>query len=362
MEYYHSKYGGSVKRKRKSRKSKILFWFVFLIVILLAIVFYYIHGIVFNANTWAADDKPVSVIIPSGSDFNEVKTILYGKGLILKRKDFEWLAKKKNYPDKIIPGRYLLKKGMSNNELINLLRSGNQTPVDVIFNNVRDIYHLAGKVSKQIEADSASIIKKLSDPAFLNQKGLSRETVSMIFIPNTYEFYWTTGAHGFVERMYEEYQKFWLGKRITRAAEIGLTPIEVVILASIVEKETNNNAEKPVIAGVYMNRLKNGWLLQADPTLIFALGDYSITRVLNVHKDVDSPYNTYLRKGLPPGPISIPSIASIDAVLNYQKNDYFFFCAKDDLSGSHVFAKNIGQHNQNARKYQEALNRMKIYN
>jgi UPF0755 protein len=161
--------------------------------------------------------------------------------------------------------------------------------------------------------------------------------------------------------MYTEYQKFWLGKRSTRAAEIGMTPTEVIILASIVEKETNIDSEKPIIAGLYMNRLKNNWLLQADPTLVYAHGDFKITRVLNIHKEIESPYNTYKYGGLPPGPICIPSIASIDAVLFYDENEYFFMCANDDLSGNHVFAKTVHQHNQNARKYQAALNKLKIY-
>jgi UPF0755 protein len=361
MEYYHSKYGSKSRRKKNS-KWKFVFWFVLVVLLISAASAYYIYGVVFKPNVWAPEDKPVAIFIPTGSTFEDVKVILYKKGLIIHRKNFEWVAEKKGYPEKIIPGKYAIKEGMNNNELVNMLRSGIQTPVKVIFNNVRDIYQLAGKVGGQIEADSASIVEKLTDSLFLEQKGLNMETVSIIFIPNTYEFYWNTNADQFVERMYTEYQKFWLGKRSTRASEMGMTPAEVVTLASIVEKETNINSEKPIIAGLYLNRLRSKWLLQADPTLVYAYGDFKITRVLNIHKEIDSPYNTYKYLGLPPGPICIPSISSIDAVLNYEPSDYFYMCANDDLSGSHVFAKTGAQHNRNARKYQEALDKRKIYN
>jgi len=360
MEYYHSKYGSGSRKKKKS-KWKFVFWFIFIILILSAAATYYIYGVVFKPNVWTPEDKNVSVYIPTGSTFEDVKVILYKKGLIIQRENFEWVAEKKAYADKILPGKYVIKNGMNNNELINMLRSGIQTPVKVIFNNVRDVHQLAGKVGGQIEADSASIIKKLTDSLFLVQKGLKPETATTIFIPNTYEFYWNTNADQFVDRMYIEYQKFWLGKRSTRAAEMGMTPAQVITLASIVEKETNLNSEKPIIAGLYINRLNSKWLLQADPTLVYAYGDFQITRVLNIHKEIDSPYNTYKYLGLPPGPICIPSISSIDAVLNYESNDYYFMCANDDLSGTHVFAKTGNQHNQNARKYQAALNKRKIY-
>lgn len=361
MEYYHSKYGSGSRRKKKS-KWKFVFLFVFFLLILSAAAAYYIYGAVFKANVWVPEGKPVAVFIPTGSTFEGVKTILYKKGLIIHRQSFEWVAEKKGYTEKIIPGKYMIKEGMNNNDLVNMLRSGIQSPVNVIFNNVRDVYQLAGRVGGQIEADSASIVEKLTDNLFLEQKGLKPETATTVFIPNTYEFYWNTNASQFVERMYNEYQKFWLGKRSTQAAELGLTPTEVVTLASIVEKETNLNAEKPIIAGLYLNRLNNKWLLQADPTLVFAYGDFKITRVLNIYKEIDSPYNTYKYAGLPPGPICIPSISSIDAVLNYEPNDYYFMCASDDLSGSHVFAKTAGQHSRNAKKYQEALDKRKIYN
>jgi UPF0755 protein len=190
---------------------------------------------------------------------------------------------------------------------------------------------------------------------------MTPENISIIFIPDTYEFYWNTSAKGFVTRMHEEYLRFWNANRTGKAEELEMTIPEIVTLASIVEKETNKNDEKPMIAGVYINRLDKGWRLQADPTLIYALNDYNIKRVLNIHKEFDSPFNTYKHGGLPPSPICIPSISSIEAVLNNQNEGYLFFCAKDDLSGYHVFARSNTQHNKNARKYQKALDKMRIY-
>jgi len=361
MEYYHSSYGRPTKKKGKRRFVKFLIWLVIVIVLLLVGAGYYLYNLVFSPNVWTSDGKEVAIYVPTGSDYEDLKTILYKQGLIVHRNNFEWWAKQKKLPFRVLPGKYMISNDMNNNELIDLLRSGNQVPVNVIFNNVRNIYQVAGIVDKQIEADSASIAAILSDTNQLKTFGLTLETVSTLFIPNTYEFYWNTSAKEFVNRMYEEYSKFWDNYRTSRAATINLTVAEIVTLASIIEKETNKDDEKTAIAGVYMNRIKAGWRLQADPTVVYAVGDFNIRRVLNVHKKVDSPYNTYRHLGLPPGPICIPSISSIDAVLNYDSNGYFYFCAKDDLSGYHVFAKTGAQHNRNAKSYQEALNKLKIY-
>lgn len=361
MEYYHSRYG---RREKKKGKRRFLKFFIFLLVIILLLVVgagYYLYNLVFNPNVWTPDGKEKAIYIPTGSDYEDLKTILYKNGAVIHRKNFEWWAEQKKLSLRVLPGKYLITSDMNNNELVDLLRSGNQIPVNVVFNNVRDIYQLAGRVSSQIEADSASIATILSDTNELKSIGLKLETASTLFLPNTYEFYWNTSGKDFVDRMYEEYLKFWNNDRLLKAEEINLSKAEVVTLASIVEKETNKNDEKQAIAGVYLNRLKSGWRLQADPTVVYATGDFNIRRVLNVHKKVDSPYNTYRHLGLPPGPICIPSISSIDAVLNYDNNGYFYFCAKDDMSGYHVFAKTGKQHNRNAKAYQEALNNMKIY-
>ena len=195
----------------------------------------------------------------------------------------------------------------------------------------------------------------------LKAMGFDDEKFAALFIPNTYELYWNIDAEEFVGKMTKEYNLFWNDDRLKKAENIGLSPIEVSILASIVDKETSKVSEMPRIAGVYLNRINKKWLLQADPTLIFAVGDFEIKRVLDIHKEVESPYNTYKYIGLPPGPICIPSIAAIDAVLNAESHNYFYFCAKEDLSGYHVFARNMKEHNRNAEKYRKALNKKKIY-
>ena len=359
MSYYHTKFGTIQKKKKPFLKYFI--WFIIVLLIAASAAAYLLFQIVYKPNVWTPDGKNISVYIPTKSNFDDVKQLLFEKGLIVHRNNFIWWAERKNYPELIKPGHYVIKNNISNDDLIGLLRSGNQAPVSVIFNNIRDVYQLAGVVSTQIEADSISIVNEITSAQTLLSVDLTIETISTIFIPNTYEFYWNTNAAGFVQRMHEEYLSFWNADRINKAKDIDLTISEVVTLASIVEKESNKSSEKPMIAGVYINRLKHNWRLQADPTVIYALNDYDIKRVLRVHTDFDSPYNTYMYAGLPPGPICIPSISSIDAVLNNTNDGYFYFCAKDDMSGFHVFARSNAQHNRNARKYQKALNNMKIY-
>lgn len=298
--------------------------------------------------------------IPTGSDFEDVVTLLSEKQLLNDVESFRWVADKKNYGSRVKPGRYQLKNGMSNNELINLLRSGAQTPVRLSFISVRTLEQLAGKVGGVIEADSLELIQCFRDTATLNRTGFNENTLIAMFIPDTYEFFWNTSAEQFVGRMKEEYDKFWNSDRIAKADATGLSLVEVSTLASIVEQETRMNDEKARIAGVYINRLERGELLQADPTVIYAVGDFSIQRVLFRHLEYDSPYNTYMYAGLPPGPICVPSPASIDAVLNYERHEYMFFCAKEDFSGYHNFAKTLRQHNVNARRFQNALNQRNI--
>jgi UPF0755 protein len=315
---------------------------------------------ILKSNVKTPDGNPYSIFIHRGSTYNDVKNTLYGQGLIINRKSFEWVSGRKNYPSMVKPGHYIIKPSMSNNDLVNLLRSGVQSPVNVTFNNIRKKEDLAGKVARQIEADSLSLLRCWNDREFLKSLNTSPDKVLMIFIPNTYEFWWTTDAYEFTRRMYKEYDKFWNEERKLKARSAKLDIEEVIILASIVDKETQKNDEKPSIAGVYINRLHKDWPLQADPTIVFALGNFELKRVLTVHTKIDSPYNTYLHTGLPPGPICIPSIASIDAVLNYKKHDYMFFCAKADMSGYHSFSRTLAEHNRYARAYQQALNNRKI--
>lgn len=359
MAKWHSGYR---EKRKKPLFQRVLIFSLAILLIISLITAYSLYRIIFSPNVWTEGDQQVSVYIPTGADFNKVQDLLYSKGAIIHRRSFEWLASWKKYPDNIKPGRYILKNGMSNDVLLNMLRSGAQSPVRLMFNNVRTKSQLAGKIASQIEADSASIIKLLDDSVYMSQFGLPPQQALILFIPNTYEFWWNTDADQFIHRMYSEYQNFWNAERKDKAEKMNLSIPEVVTLASIIEKETSKNDEKRRIAGVYMNRLKKRWKLQADPTLIYAAGDFGIKRVLNVHKEIDSPYNTYKYYGLPPGPICIPSISSIDAVLNYEKDDYMYFCANPDMSGYHIFSKTLAQHNRNARAYQHALNQMKIMN
>jgi UPF0755 protein len=280
---------------------------------------------------------------------------------LINANSFEWLAKQKKYDTNIKAGRYRINRALNNNDLVNLLRSGKQIPIKVTFNNLRNKEQLAGKIGSQIEADSLSILKYITDTTFLNKLKLNTDNVACLFIPNTYEFYWNTSVEGFVNRMVKEYSDFWNLSRKKKAAEIKLNYYQVAVLASIVEKEQSiKRDERPEIAGVYLNRLKKRMKLESDPTLIFALGDFTIKRVLNKDKKVESPFNTYKNKGLPPGPICIPSINAIDAVLNASEHNYIFMCAKEDFTGYHNFAKTYAKHLINARKYQKALNKRKI--
>lgn len=319
---------------------------------------YWLYNRAVKPNVTTPGKKDFSLYIPTGADFEQVKDSLYTNHLIHDRSAFEWIADKKDYPDAVKPGRYILKEGMNNNQLVNLLRGGLQTPVKVTFNNMRDVKMLAGRIGSQIEADSASIADYLGNAQTLEQLGFNAQTIPAMFLPNTYEFYWNTNAEKFVEKMKGEYDKFWNDERLELAKKKGLSPVQVSILASIVNKETNKTDEMARIAGVYLNRLRGGWLLQADPTLVFAVGDFELKRVLNVHKEVESPYNTYKYAGLPPGPICIPSLESINAVLHAEKHNYYYFCAKEDFSGYHNFAKTLAEHNRNAQRYQRALNNL----
>ena len=232
----------------------------------------------------------------------------------------------------------------------------------VVFNNIRTPQKLAETVATQIEADSPEILSIFFDSALLAEHQLTLETIYGVFIPNTYEIYWNTSPSQFLERMIREYRIFWNEKRLARARNIGLSPMEVMTLASIVDEETLKTKEEARIAGLYMNRLNQGMRLQADPTVKFATGDMTITRVLKKHLAIESPYNTYRHGGLPPGPIVIPSVTAIEAVLNYERHKYLYMCAREDFSGFHNFANTLSQHNKNARSYQNALNRRKIFN
>ena len=347
--------------KENRHRGKIVGLVIFILLIMSGIIGYRLYNYIYGENLTVVEKGNPFLYIPAGSNFDEVCQNLKEAGLN-DVASFQRVARKMNYTDKVKSGRYRLTDGMSNIELVRMLRSGRQIPVKVIFNNIRLNTQLAGAVTANIEADSASVMALLTDSAYLVEKyKLTPQTVLSLFIPNTYEFFWNTSAMGFMERMSREYDRFWTESRRQKARDAGLTPLQVSILASIIEEETQMDSEKPTMAGVYINRLNKDIPLQADPTLKYALGDFTIKRVLTQHTKIQSPYNTYQNTGLPPGPICIPSIASIDAVLNFVKHDYLFFCAKEDMSGFHNFARTLQQHNRNAQAYQKELNRQKIY-
>ena len=346
------------RQQKRRRTTRIILLVFSLLLLLVALAGYWLFQTVMNPIVRTTDKKEFHLFIPTHADYQQVKDSLYAHDLILNPTRFEWLCAKRDYPNHIHPGHYVLRDGMSNRQLTNLLRGGLQTPVKVTFNNQRDIPGLAGRIAQQIEADSMEIVSYLNRKEVLDSLGFDRRTIPALFLPNTYEFYWNTDAKAFVDRMKQEYDKYWNEERRNQAKAQGLTPVQVSILASIVDKETNQTDEMARIAGVYLNRLRDGWLLQADPTLVFALGDFELKRVLNVHKEVESPYNTYKYPGLPPGPICIPSLASINAVLNAEQHHFYYFCAKEDFSGYHNFAKTLAEHNRNAERYQRALGKV----
>ena len=319
------------------------------------------YNYIFSPNVKIDNAAGTLIFIPTNSSFEDVTDTLEKNKILTDIDGFKWVAERKKYTDNIKPGCYTVKNGMSNNDLINLLRSGIQTPVKVTFNNIRTLPQLAGHISKRIEPDSLQLIKLISDSSVIKSYGFNEATFIAMFLPNTYEFYWTTTAKGFLDRMHKEYKAFWNKNRIDKAKATGLTPVEVSTLASIVDEETVKNDEKPVVAGLYLNRLKKGIRLQADPTVKYAIGDFTVKRILNKDLTIDSPYNTYMYAGLPPGPIRIPSIQGIEAVLNYKKHKYLYMCAKEDFSGYHNFATTLKQHNIYAARYRRALREKRIW-
>ncbi|WKN33889.1 endolytic transglycosylase MltG [Porifericola rhodea] len=308
------------------------------------------------------DQPEKEFLIPTGSTFDEVRDKLHEKKYVNDLLSFSVLAKLMKYDQYVKPGRYVLSSNMSNLEAIRLLRSGKQEPVNVTFNNVRLKPELAEKLTANLEADADEFLRLIQDTAIIAEYGFNEENIMTMFLPNTYEMFWTTSERELLDRMHQEYERFWNDERKSKAAALNMSPLEVSILASIVESETNKIDEAPVVAGLYLNRLERNIALQADPTLVFAAQDFTIRRVLDKHKEIDSPYNTYKYAGLPPGPIRAPSIFAIDAVLNHEDHNYLYMCAKEDFSGYHNFATNLRAHLANARRYQRALSKAGIYN
>ena len=340
------------------RKKQILMSLIILCIIgitSIGVAYYYL----FYPNTVVTDNG--IVFIHKSGTVEQLWDTLQTKGYIKNRSTLKQVALLKKYDTITRDGRFKIRNGMGNNELINMLRSGMQEPVRFVFNNIRSLEELAKVVEQQLSISAEEFLFHLRDPEQLLAWGFTPETCMAMFIPNTYEVYWNISADQFLQRMHKEYLRFWNEERMSKASAKGLTPVEANTLASIIEEETTKREEYPVIAGVYLNRLERGMTLGACPTLRFALGDYTLTRILIKHTQIDSPYNTYKHTGLPPGPIRITSIQVVDAVLNAQKHDYLFFCAKSDFSGYHHFARTFRQHSVYAQEYHRELDRRGIY-
>jgi UPF0755 protein len=296
-----------------------------------------------------------SVYVRSGESRGEWIADLTAGGFLKNPARFERTARWLGFTGDPAPGHYRLTENTDYLQLIRAFQRGWQTPVRVTFNNIRTLPQLAGRIARQIEADSAALADRLTAPEAAERFGFTGETFIGMFVPNTYEMYWNVSPDAFLERMKTEYDRFWSDVREAKREKTGMSRNEVTTLASIVAEETVKADEMARVAGVYVNRLKTGMILQADPTLKFAVGDFTLRRILDVHKEVESPYNTYKYAGLPPGPICMPPVTAIDAVLDHEDHDYYYFCAKEDFSGYHRFARTLAEHNRNAERYHAAL-------
>jgi len=330
---------------------------LFVLLLIAAGIGYWGYNSIFSPNTNFTEDKAI-LKIPGKSSFDDVLSIMKEENILSDLGSFERVAGWMKYTKSEVPsGKYEVIKGSNNREIVGLLRSGSQKPVEVIFNNVRTLSDLAGALSKNMAVDSVSMDKYLNDSETQKTRGFNKDNFMTAFIPNTYSMFWDKSEQEIVDRLIKEKESFWMkNDRLEKAETLQMTPQEVYILASIVEKESQYGPERPIIAGLYLNRLKRGIALQADPTVVYATGDFGLRRVLNKHLKIDSPYNTYKNTGLPPGPIYMPSIESIDAVLNYKKHDYLYMCAKPGFGTKHAFAKTLRGHNENANRYRRWLN------
>jgi UPF0755 protein len=335
---------------------------LFVTIAILATTFsFYFWQIFKTPNLQADTESSFVLLIPEGATYKTVLDTLNKHDVINDHISFQFLAKFLNYTEKVKPGRYVIKPKTNNYAAIKKLLSGDQDAVKLTFNNIRLKEDLIKRIGSRVEFGEENFRKALDSPEVCNKYGLDTLTIVSMFLPNTYEIFWTTGTEKFLDRMHSEYKKYWSDEKVAKAKAIGLTPVQVSILASIVEEEQARKVdERPRVAGLYINRLHAQMPLQADPTIKFALQDFGIKRILNGHLLTKSPYNTYINTGLPPGPIRVADFNSLDAVLNYEKHDYIYMCAKADLSNYHAFATNYTDHLVNARLYQAELNRLKI--
>lgn len=341
-------------------KKNILVGFILVFSILLTSFGFYTYQILYTPNL-QIQREGTFIYIPRNTSYKELQNDLYQSGIVNDMVSFSFLARLLDYDKNVKPGRYFIQSDMSNLKAIRYLRSGAQEPMRITFNTIRTYDDLAEKITANLAISKEEFLEVLTDEAIHEKYGFDRYSFLGMFIPNTYEVFWTIKAEDLVERLHQEYQRFWNAERKAKATSMGLSPKEVIVLASIVNAETTKRDESSKVAGVYVNRLKKKMLLQADPTLVYAIGDFSINRVLDIHKQVESPYNTYKYLGLPPGPINLPEISIIDATLNYEEHKYLYFCAKDDFSGYHAFATNLTDHLRNAAAYQSALNKARVF-
>ena len=330
-------------------------------IVIASILGVYVYNKAFTSNTQFIQDE-VYVYIPSESTYENVIEII--KPLVKDFEKFDFVATSRNYNSNVKAGKFLFKKGMTSFDMVRSLRLN--IPVKVAFNNQETLHHLVKRLATQVEPDSLALEVAFTNTPFLEENGFTEATILSLFIPNTYEFYWNTPASKIANKLVKEHQKFWNQERLEKAKALNLTPTEVYTLASIVHKETVKADERPEVAGVYLNRLVQNMPLQADPTVIFAIkqrsGDFEqeIKRVFYNDLRINSPYNTYTNQGLPPGPIAMPDISAIEAVLNPAKHDYIYFCANPEKPGYHAFASNYEAHQVNAKKYAEWVNKLEI--
>ena len=340
---------------RRKHISLIVFLGISISFITFSIYFYQI----FYTPNICVRRQNIPLYISEGATIHHVLDSLVKHRCIENKVSFMFVSKLFNYHKYIKPGFYLIEREMNNLSFINLLRSGLQTPLHITFSPAKIKKSIARKLCHNLALEAGELLSLMNNQEFVRQYGFDTSTVACVFIPNTYELYWNISAESLFERMIREYRSFWKEDRRKKAKLLGLNPIQVSILASIVQSETTKSEEKSRIAGVYMNRLKRNIPLESCPTVIFATGDFELRRVLKKHLIVNSPYNTYIHKGLPPGPINTPTPSSIDMVLNYEKHKYLYMCAKENFSGYHRFAVNFKQHLINAQKYRQAFNRLK---
>jgi UPF0755 protein len=337
------------------KNKKFVAYLLVIVSTLAATMAFYFWQVAFSPNLNVDGNEKFVLYVPKNSTYESLMDSLHKHKIINDEVAFGFMTKRMGLRESIKPGRYEIKPNAANKEIISKIRSGTQDAVKLTFNNVRTKEDLIKKIGTKLDFDSNVLLEKLKNEQECQKYGFTSETIMCMFLPDTYFIYWTTDVDEFLDRMQSEYKKFWNEKRLAQANAINMTPVQVGVMASIVQSETNKADEMPRVAGVYVNRIATNMPLQADPTVKFAVGDFTLKRILTKHLQTSSPYNTYINTGLPPGPIALPERVALDAVLEYEKHNYTYFCAKEDFSGYHNFAATYTEHLKNADIYQAAL-------